>query len=205
MAEKRPLILASASTARRDLLAAAGLAFTVVPADVDEMAIGGAIARSAKPTPFDPGRVAAVLACEKALAVSAARPEAFVLGADQVLALGSEILRKPQDIDEARAHLRRLRGRTHELHSATALATGGAVVWQDVRAARLTMREFSETFLSEYLASEGGNVCASVGAYRIEGGGVQLFEAIDGDHSTILGLPLLPLMAELRRRGVLTT
>ncbi len=202
--EEIAIVLASGSKARRDLLASAGLAFEVVPAAIDEAAVVNEIPMHNGLPPLDPRRIATVLACEKAVAVSVKHPAALVIGADQVLAVKAQILSKAKSIDEARDHLQRLRGQPHELHSAVALAERGSVVWRNVQAARLTMRKFSEAFLSEYLAREGNEVCSSVGAYKIEGRGIQLFDKIEGDHSTILGLPLLPLLEELRRRGVLS-
>jgi len=200
--DDRPgLILASGSRARRQMLQAAGLAFTVVPADIDERAIRGALLGGN--AVIDPGGVAEALARAKAEAVSRDHPKALVIGADQVLALGSQLFDKPADADGARDCLLKLRGRTHQLHSAVALAQGGAVIWVHTKAAHLTMRNFSELSLAEYLARAGAALCESVGAYQIEGPGIQLFERVEGDYFTILGLPLLPLLEELRSRKVL--
>lgn len=182
------------------MLEAAGLAFAVVPADLDERAIRETLA--AGDSSVEPADVAEVLARAKAETVSRARP-GVVIGADQVLALGDEVFEKPAGIEEARAHLLKLRGQTHQLHSAVVLAEAGEVAWAHVDTASLTMRTFSLTFLDDYLSRVGTAVCQSVGAYQLEGVGVQLFERIDGDYFTILGLPLLPLLAELRLREVI--
>lgn len=193
------LVLASGSVTRRRMLEAAGLSFRVVPADVDEDAI-----RSALTVPDaggGPERVARVLAQAKAEEVSRRMPDALVIGGDQVLALGRDIFTKPADLAAARRTLRALAGRTHRLLSAVSLAINGAEVWSHLDAASLTVRDISDTYLDDYLARVGDGVCACVGAYELEGLGVQLFECIEGDYFTILGLPLLPLLAELRARG----
>ncbi len=194
----RPIVLASASRARRELLAAAGVPFTVEPADVDEPAVRRALGPKVAPT-----QVAEVLARAKAVDVGARHRDAVVVGADQVLAFGAEILTKPGDERGARATLLKLRGKTHELHSSVALAQDGDIVWTHTGTARLTMRDFSDGFLEEYLLRAGDRVGQSVGGYELEGAGVQLFERIEGDYFTILGLPLLAVLAELRARGVI--
>ncbi len=191
------LLLASASPFRRKMLEAAGVPFRVVPADVDESALKRRLA----------GKVAAeglaeALAAAKAVAVSARFPTDLVIGADQVLALGDEMVGKPRDKDAARAQLQRLRGRMHRLLTAVALAQGGRVVWSTIDAATLTMRDFSGAFLNEYLARCGVRLQGTAGAYEIEGLGIQLFDRVEGDYFTIIGLPLIPLLAELRVRGV---
>jgi septum formation protein len=185
------------------MLEAAGLSFAVSPADLDERAIRETL--SAGDTQVDPADVAEVLARAKAEAVSRAHPEAIVIGADQVLALGDEIFEKPAGLDGARAHLEKLSGRTHQLHSAVVLARAGEVIWAHVDTASLTMRAFTAAFLDDYLSRAGPVVCESVGAYQLEGLGVQLFERIEGDYFTILGLPLLPLLDELRLRKVIAS
>jgi len=200
MANQREIVLASASRARRELLAAAGLAFTVEPSNVDEAAIKKRIAGAGTPEPSD---VARTLARAKAEDVSARHAGAFVIGADQVLALGDELLTKAKDEAAARATLAKLKGRTHELHSAVVLAENGKVTWEHAATARLTMRAFSEKFLDAYLLRAGDHLFESVGAYQLEGLGVQLFDHIEGDYFTILGLPLLPVLAELRTRGII--
>lgn len=197
------LVLASASRSRRDMLDAAGVAFEVVPADVDEPALRAQHLKTAPAA--GPGDIARMLAEAKAAAVSARRPEALVIGADQVLVLDGDLFSKPDSAAAARRDLLRLRGRSHRLHSAVALAQGGKIDWTHGAAATLTMRAFSDNYLDGYLRRCGPEVLASVGAYQIEGPGIGLFERVEGDYFTILGLPLLPLLAELRRRGVLPT
>jgi len=201
MAEpRRPeLVLASASPFRRRMLEAAGLSFRVVPAEVDEAAI-----RRRVPT-ADLARVAETLALAKAQAVSKTLPNALVIGADQVLALGDQLFSKPMDVNEARAQLEKLRGQAHRLHTAAALAQAGEILWSHTETARLVMRSFSDAFLDRYLARMGAKVLQTVGAYEIEGHGIQLFERVEGDSFTIIGLPLLALLAELRARGAIET
>jgi septum formation protein len=201
MAERpRPrLVLASASPFRRRMLQAVGLSFEVVPAEVDEADLKRDLLRSGLP----PSDIGEALAVAKAEAVSVRLPEALVIGADQVLALGQDLFNKATSLSEAREQLLRLRGKSHHLHTAVALAIGGKAVWSRVETATLAMRPFSETFLAGYLAEVGDRVCHTVGAYEIEGPGIQLFERIDGDTFTIIGLPLLPLLAELRARGAI--
>ena len=195
----RQLVLASASPFRRRMLEAAGLAVRVAPADVDEPAVRRSLAGA------EAADVALALARAKAETISLRHPEAWVVGADQVLALDNEMLSKPRDIDEARRDLQRLRGRSHGLATAVALAQAGNIVWQHVETPWLTMRAFSDAFLERYLAGMGERACLTVGAYEVEGCGIQLFERIDGDMFTIIGLPLIPLLAELRARGVIAT
>ena len=194
-----PLVLASGSSARRVLLAAAGIPLDIAPADIDERAVEAPL-RAAGGAP---DAVAAHLAAAKARHVSARHPGRWVLGADQVLALGPELFSKPASVAAAREHLERLSGRTHALHSAVCLVRDGAVAFETIGTARLTMRPLSRDFIDAYLEAEGETVCASVGAYRLEATGVQLFERIEGDHATILGLPLLELLPALRRAGLL--
>ena len=197
--DDQPLVLASSSSVRRMLLQAAGIPVEVRPTSIDERTIE---ARANLSTAID---VAALLAREKALAGSAGRAGRIVLGADQTLALGAQRFSKPIDRNTAREQLSALRGRTHELHSAIAVVRGKEILFEHVASARLTMRAFSDKFLDDYLNEIGPAATASVGGYQLEGAGVQLFERIEGDHSTILGLPLLPLLAWLRRQGVLRT
>ena len=187
------------SRARRELLTSAGVALTVEAADVDEPAIRKEIlARGGK---FDAAAIAQVLANAKAENVSRQHPGSLVIGADQVLARGSTRFAKPANRAEAADQLRRLRGRTHELHSALALVRDGAVLFDCVDSARLTMRSVSDRFLEDYLDMAGDAALASVGAYQLEGIGIHLFERVEGDYFTILGLPLLPLLAYLRQNG----
>jgi septum formation protein len=202
MAAPARLILASASQARNRLLANAGLDFASVEPDVDEAAIrAGLAARGVT----DAHAIASRLAAAKALAVAAGNPGGLVIGADQVLVIDGEILAKPEDCDAARAQLMRLRGRTHFLVSAVCCAAGDEIRWSAVARARLTMREFSTEFLEHYLAAMAGRVTSTVGAYEIEGRGVQLFSQIAGDLFTIQGLPLLDLIAYLRTAGLART
>jgi septum formation protein len=192
------LVLASASPFRRKLLEAAGVPFRVIPAKVDE----AALKRSAG-AGLEPAALAETLAAAKAVAASRECGAALVIGSDQVAALGSRVLDKPADVAEARAHLELLRGKTHKLYTAVALAEHGHVVWKTIAIATLTMRPFSDAFLEQYLAEGGARLTQMAGAYEIEGRGVQLFERVEGDHFTIVGLPLVPLLAELRARGAL--
>jgi septum formation protein len=195
------IILASTSRARREMLAAAGVPFTVEAAEVDEPAIRAKLlAEKVRPTP---PQIAEALARAKAEDVSRRHNGALVIGGDQVLALGGELLTKAKSEAAARATLERLKGRVHELHSAVALASGGKVLWSHTGTARLKMRDFSEEFLDDYVTRAGERIQQSVGAYELEGLGVQLFETIEGDYFTILGLPLLPLLAELRAQGII--
>ncbi len=192
------LVLASRSVARRTLLQAAGIAVELKPADLDERSV------EANALSQGPAAIAAFLAREKAAAVAALCPGRLVLGADQTLALGARRFSKPVDRASARAQLAALCGRTHELHSAIAFVQDATVLFEHVDTARLTMRSFSQHFLDHYLDDVGTAATASVGAYQIEGPGIQLFERIDGDYFTILGLPLLPALDFLRQRGCLT-
>jgi septum formation protein len=193
------LILASASPARRALLANAALEFEVVPAKLDERAAEAPLLAAGAP----PADIAVVLAAAKAVAVAESRPAALVIGADQVLEIDGERMTKPADMEAARRQLLKLSGKVHQLHSAVACARGGAVVWQHAETAHLTMRRLDPGAIGRYLAIAGPAALASVGAYQIEGVGARLFEAIDGDYFAILGLPLLPLLARLRREGVI--
>jgi septum formation protein len=192
-----PLILASRSAARHALLSAAGIPHVIEPADIDERTIESQAATG------NSGEVAELLAREKALAISARLPGSYVLGADQTLALGERRFSKPANAVLARKQLACLRGRTHELHSALAVARDGKLIFQHRERARLAMRDFSDEFLDAYLATVGIATTASVGGYQLEAAGIQLFERIEGDHFVILGLPLLPLLGCLRREGLL--
>ena len=189
---KAPLILASQSQARKVLLANVGLEFEARPADIDERSVQAASRLQS------PREVALLLAREKAKAVSLQHPGRYVVGADQTLALGERLFSKPSDRSQAMAQLHDLAGRTHELCSAVAVARDGAVLFEDVSVARMTMRQMVEAELSAYLDAAGEAVTTSVGAYQLESLGVHLFEKIEGDHFTILGLPLMPLLAFLR-------
>ena len=195
--EKDLLILASQSRARQTLLANAGIPFKAVPADIDERALQTNSGLSS------PGEIAGLLAREKAQFVSSKNPGRHVVGADQTLALGSRLLSKPAGRAQAADQLRLLAGHTHELHSAVAVAHNGKIGFCDVSVARMTMRRLSDSEIENYLDQAGEAVTTSVGAYQLEGLGVHLFERIEGDHFTILGLPLLPLLAFLRGEGLL--
>jgi septum formation protein len=191
------LILASGSAARRRMLEAAGVAFEVdVPRVDEEAAKAGLRGEGAQPQ-----HQAVALAELKALSVSTRR-DGFVIGADQMLALEGGAFDKPKSAGEAREHLLRLRGRTHDLITAAVVARGDAVIWRHVDTPRLTMRDFSEAFLEDYLTRADENVLTSVGAYQFEGLGAQLFEHVEGDYFSILGLQLLPLLAFLREHGI---
>lgn len=202
MPEASRLILASGSAARRSLLQSAGLVFDVVPANIDEAAIRDAILDATNGA--EGADIASVLAAEKARLVSEMHRDALVIGADQVLALGGKIFGKAENLAEAREILTMLRGRTHELISAVALARNGKVHWQTSAFAEMTVRQFSDEFLGCYLGKMGERALQSVGCYEIEGPGVQLFEQIDGDYFTILGIPLLELLARLRHDGMVS-
>ncbi len=192
----QPLVLASKSDVRGKMLAAVGLRFEIRPAQIDERAV------EAESGVADAAAAARLLARAKAAAVAATLPGRLVLGADQTLARGSRRFSKPADRAAAAEQLRALRGRTHELHSALALVRDGAVLFDCVDSALLTMRGVSDRFLDEYLDMVGDAVLASVGAYQLEGLGVHLFERVDGDFFTVLGLPLLPLLAYLAAEQV---
>ena len=194
-----PLLLASRSAPRRTLLEAAGVPVELHPADIDERAVEAGAPSAAA------ADVAALLARAKASVVAGLRPGRLVLGADQTLALGDERFSKPADRAAAYTQLRALSGRPHQLHSAIAFVQDGTVVFQYVGAARLTMRALSDQFLDRYLDTVGDAATESVGAYQIEGLGVELFERVEGDYFTILGLPLLAALDFLRRRGCLTS
>jgi septum formation protein len=195
-----PLILASGSKIRARLLEAAGLAFIVEPPGLDESAMRQALSGDAILEAQD---VAEVLARAKAEAVSDLAPGAIVIGADQVLKLGDQILSKPDGMETARAELLDLSGRSHSLHTAVAIARGGEALWAYSDSATLVMRKLTPAFIGRYLAAAGEEVLNSVGAYQVEGLGLQLFEKIDGDYFSILGLPLLPLLDALRHQGAI--
>ena len=191
----QPLVLASRSDIRGKILAAAGLRFEIRPSQLDERAV------EAKSGVGDAVTVARHLARAKADAVAASLPGRMVLGADQTLARGTKRFSKPADRADAAEQLRTLRGRTHELHSALALVRDDTVLFACVDTARLTMRNFSDRFLNDYLDMAGDAAMNSVGGYQLEGIGIHLFERVEGDYFTILGLPLLPLLAFLRENG----
>lgn len=193
------IILASGSPFRRKMLDDAGVLIRVEKPVVDERVIEETVAGSG----VTPSELAAILAEAKAMEVSGRFPGALVIGCDQTMALGDEVFHKPKDMEGARRHLLALSGRTHELNSAVALARGGEVIWRHVSAAHLTMRTLDPVFIGRHLSRVGERALQSVGAYQIEGEGIQLFEEIEGDHFTIVGLPLLPLLSELRELGAI--
>lgn len=191
------LILASGSAARRQILDSAGLVFEVDVPRVDEEAAKASL-RAEGLRPRDQADALAEL---KALSISRSRP-GFVIGADQMLALGSSVFDKPKDAAEARHNLLQLRGQTHELITAAVVARDGAIIWRHIDTPKLKMRAFSDAFLDDYLERAGEKVLRSVGAYQLEGLGAQLFERVEGDYFSVLGLQLLPLLAFLREHGI---
>jgi nucleoside triphosphate pyrophosphatase len=193
------LVLASASASRRALLAAAGLKFEMWPANIDE----ASVKRQTRSQGVSAEQTALRLANLKAAAIALQQPEAMVIGADQILVCDGVWFDKPADAAAAVEQLRALRGRTHVLATAVACRRGAAHQWETVVSPRLTMRDFSDQFLIDYLAFEADAVMTTVGAYRLEGRGVHLFSAVEGDHSAVLGLPLLPLLSFLRDDGLL--
>jgi len=193
------LILASGSSFRRELLLNAGVPFEAVLPETDERAVEATL----DGTGATPDEVALVLAEAKALDVSARFPDALVIGADQTLSLDDVIFHKPSTMEEARRTLLALSGRTHHLNTAAVLVVGGETVWRHVEIARMTMRTLDPGFVGRHLAAVGELALRSVGAYQIEGRGIQLFDKIEGDTFTIVGLPLLPLLAALRQQGAI--
>ncbi len=193
----RPLVLASRSASRRAMLEAAGIPVEISVPQVDERAVEGAAG------PLGPVDAAVLLASEKAKAVARRLPGRLVAGADQTLALGTRRFNKPADRAAARGQLKALAGNTHELHCAVAVARNNDILFAATDTARLTMRRLSEPFLDSYMEAAGAAVLDSVGAYQLEKLGIHLFERVDGDHFTILGLPLLRLLDFLRREGSL--
>ncbi|MGP4724495.1 Maf-like protein [Agrobacterium sp. 16-172Ci] len=196
---QQELILASSSASRQMLMRNAGLTFSAIPADIDERALDEQLERDGA----SPEEVALELARAKALAVGALYPEALVLGCDQTMALGTRVYHKPKTMAEAEAHLLSLSGKVHRLNSAAVLVRHGEVVWQIVSSAELTVRTLSAEFVSRHLQRVGEKALSSVGAYQLEGEGIQLFTSIEGDYFTILGLPLLPLLSKLRDMDVI--
>ena len=193
------IILASASRHRAALLENAGLTFAQIPSELDERAIEAPL-DEADVLPEDR---AEILAEAKAVDVSERNPHAMVIGCDQILSLDGDVLHKVRNMEEARRRLLALSGRSHNLHSSVVLAQRGQTLWRHVTTCTMTMRDLSPEFIGRHLADQGDGVLSSVGAYQIEGAGIQLFEKIDGDFFSIIGLPILPLLAELRTRGVI--
>lgn len=194
---QRPLLLASGSTIRADLLRAAGLQVTAHPAHIDEDMIRAALQSEAA----HPRDVADTLAEMKAARIARKNPQALVLGCDQVLEFDHKVWSKPETLDQARDQIRALRGHSHSLLSAAVLFDHGQPVWRHVGQARLTMRDVSDRYLDAYLSRNWPSIATSVGGYKLEEEGVRLFSAIEGDYFTILGLPLLPLLSYLAIRG----
>ena len=194
-----PLILASASPFRRQLMTQAGLTFSSEAAAIDERLIEAPLEEAG----VSPDRVALALAIAKAADVARRHPHSLVIGSDQTLSLGSRVYHKPASLQEAADHLRSFSGKTHRLNSAIALVKAGEVVWEHVSHADLSVRLLSEKFIMQHLAKVGERALTSVGAYQLEGEGIQLFSKIDGDYFTILGLPMLPLLNKLRELDVI--
>lgn len=188
------LVLASTSASRRALMENAGLEFSAVAANIDEREVEKPLIAAG----MGPAGIALGLARAKALSVSAGIPGAFVVGCDQTMSLGERLYHKPADRAEALAHLASLSGRTHRLNSALAIARDGEIIYETVSHADMSMRQFSDDYIGRYLDRNGEKVLKSVGAYQLEGEGIRLFESIDGDYFTILGLPLMPLLGKLR-------
>lgn len=197
MTEK--LILASGSPFRKKLLEHAGIGVEAIPVDLDERALEAPLADSGA----SPEDVALVLAEAKATAVSEEHPGRLVLGCDQTLSLGDEVFHKPSDMEGARRHLLKLSGQTHHLNSAVVLVRDGETLWRHVGIALLTMRKLDPAFIGRHLARVGDKALSSVGAYQIEGEGIQLFDKVEGDYFTIVGLPLLPVLEKLRDLGAI--
>jgi septum formation protein len=195
----RPIILASGSPFRRKILEDAGIEFTIERPGIDERAVEDAVASSGM-TPDD---LAQILAEAKAVDVSQNHPGTLVIGSDQTLSMDGELFHKPADMEEARRRLLKLSGRTHQLNSAVVIALDGEAIWRHVSIAQLTMRALDPGFVGRHLSAVGEAALTSVGGYQIEGKGIQLFEKIDGDHFTIIGLPLLPLLEKLRELGAI--
>ena len=189
------LILASNSASRKVLMTGAGLDFTTQAADVDERRIEAELTAQRS----SPPEIAMALARAKAIEVSQSVLDAYVIGSDQVLSLGGRLLHKPANMAEAGDHIRAMSGTTHHLNCGVAIAHKGEAIWSDVSIARMTMRTVSESFLETYLAMSGEGILGSVGAYHFEGPGIQLFDRIEGDYFTILGLPMLTLLSGLRQ------
>lgn len=193
------IVLASGSPFRKKMLEDAGLSFGVERPEIDERAVERAVEGAG----ISPEDLAAILAEAKALDVSQRRPGMLVIGADQTLSLNDDVLHKPKDMEEARRRLLALSGQTHQLNSAIILMRDGETIWRHVEVARLTMRQLDPGFIGRHLSRVGDRALSSVGAYQIEGEGIQLFDAIEGDHFTIVGLPLLPLLKKLRELGAI--
>lgn len=195
------LVLASRSQSRARLLRDAGITFTQTPSGLDEQSARAALGGEAGMS--TPGDMAELLAIAKGTEVSTANPEALVIGADQILVADGQIFEKPEDLEAARKQLLQLRGKTHALHCGVCICQAGTYLWSHVDTVTLKMRDFSPAFAGRYVSAAGPTVLGCVGAYQLEGVGAQLFEAVDGDYFSVLGLPLLPLLGKLRKMGVL--
>lgn len=193
------LILGSGSPYRRKLLEAAGIPVDVVRPEIDERAVEAAVAGSG----VSPAETAEILAVAKGEDVSARVPDRLVIASDQTMALGDRLFHKPKDMEDARRHLLALSGRTHHLHSAVVLCRGGQTIWTHIASAAMSVRQLDPAFIGRHLSRVGDRALTSVGAYQVEGEGIQLFDRIDGDYFTIMGLPLLPLLAKLRELGAI--
>ncbi|MDW5315769.1 Maf-like protein [Rhizobium sp. PL01] len=193
------LVLASASPFRRMLLENAGIAFQAKAADIDERAIEGEVERQGS----SPQEVALILAEAKARNVGGVFPDGIIIGSDQTMSLGARVYHKPRDMNEARDHLLSLSGQVHQLNSGIVLTRGNDILWKHVSSARMSVRVLSPEFIDAHLARVGTKATSSVGAYQLEGEGIQLFDKIEGDYFTILGLPMLPLLAKLRELRVI--
>lgn len=199
MTKPHSIILASKSQHRFQLMAGAGLEFEAIPAEINERAIEETFQNRS----LMPADLSQLLADSKSVYVSEQHPDAYVIGSDQTLSLHGELFHKPQNMDQARRHLLKLSGKTHELNSAISLSQNGKILWQHVSVAYLTMRQLTPEFIGRHLSRAGSNVLTSVGAYQLEKEGVQLFEKIDGDFFTIVGLPMLPLLKKLRQLEII--
>jgi septum formation protein len=188
------LVLASASPFRRMLLENAGIAFQAKAADIDERAIEGEVERQGS----SPEEIALILAEAKARDVGQAFPDDIIIGSDQTMSLGTRVYHKPRDMNEARDHLLSLSGQVHQLNSGIVLTHGNDILWKHVSSARMSVRVLRPDFIDAHLERVGTKALSSVGAYQLEGEGIQLFDKIEGDYFTILGLPMLPLLAKLR-------
>ncbi len=198
---KKQLVLASGSAIRKTLLDNAGLDFKIIPADIDEETIR--VKMETETPDISPLEVAECLAREKARHISLQNPDAYVIGSDQILALESEIMGKPENLELAFERLLKLSGKTHQLHTAVSVVYQGIETWSYAESVHMTMRELKPEYIRKYLAEAGEEVCKSVGAYKLESLGVQLFSKIEGNYFTILGICLLPLLTYLREEGII--
>ena len=194
------LILASASSSRQQMLRAAGVAFDVVPAEIDEAAVRDAV--MAADDGLSPSDVAELLATQKALAVSGGQPGRLVLGGDQILTSEGRVYEKAKSLDELRSTLLALSGKTHQLHSAAALVRDGEVVWSTLANVNVAFRPYDPAFVGWYLGTVGEAALSSVGGYHLEGLGAQLVRRIDGDFFAVLGMPLIEVLGALREHGI---